>query len=181
MPRGGSDLTGAIISAYVGACEYENWTDVSGVYPIDPRIYSIDAPINRLSFRSALAVCRSGANVLSAESVEFSKNHNVQIVVKNTFRPRDRGTVILKNPPRSDFVLSVSLAGKENGNYLLNIVVSKDNGKIKKSIINALSARGVDMDLKDNSEGFYSVAVPQGEFITALTAFKEVLSKYSLK
>ena len=36
--RGGSDVTGAIVSAAVRADLYENWTDVSGFYMVDPRI-----------------------------------------------------------------------------------------------------------------------------------------------
>ena len=36
--RGGSDITGAIISSVMGADIYENWTDVSGFLIADPRI-----------------------------------------------------------------------------------------------------------------------------------------------
>ena len=38
ISRGGSDITGAIVSAFSGADIYENWTDVSGFLMADPRI-----------------------------------------------------------------------------------------------------------------------------------------------
>ena len=36
FPRGGSDITGAIIARWVQAAVYENWTDVSGFLMADP-------------------------------------------------------------------------------------------------------------------------------------------------
>ena len=36
--RGGSDITGAILAAALGADVYENFTDVDAVYPVDPRL-----------------------------------------------------------------------------------------------------------------------------------------------
>ena len=38
FPRGGSDITGSLVAAYLGAEIYENWTDVSGILMVDPRI-----------------------------------------------------------------------------------------------------------------------------------------------
>jgi aspartokinase len=38
FPRGGSDITGAVVARAVGAAIYENWTDVSGLLMADPRV-----------------------------------------------------------------------------------------------------------------------------------------------
>ncbi len=38
MPRGGSDISGALLANFVDADLYENWTDVSGIKMADPRI-----------------------------------------------------------------------------------------------------------------------------------------------
>jgi aspartate kinase len=38
FPRGGSDITGAVVARAVGAAVYENWTDVSGLLMADPRV-----------------------------------------------------------------------------------------------------------------------------------------------
>ena len=43
--RGGSDITGALAAAALGADVYENWTDVSGILMADPRI--VDDPGDR--------------------------------------------------------------------------------------------------------------------------------------
>ncbi|PAK68528.1 hypothetical protein B8W97_14795, partial [Staphylococcus haemolyticus] len=36
MPRGGSDISGALLANFVDADLYENWTDVSGIKMADP-------------------------------------------------------------------------------------------------------------------------------------------------
>jgi len=51
FPRGGSDLTGGEIAKGLSASCYENWTDVSGVFEVDPRLVSEARAIPRLTFK----------------------------------------------------------------------------------------------------------------------------------
>lgn len=46
--RGGSDITGSIVSKAVHASVYENWTDVSGCLVADPRIVENAQPIKEV-------------------------------------------------------------------------------------------------------------------------------------
>jgi len=38
MSRGGSDTTGSILASFFKASKYEIWTDVNGIYMVDPNI-----------------------------------------------------------------------------------------------------------------------------------------------
>ena len=49
--RGGSDITGSIVSRAVRATCYENWTDVSGFLIADPRIIDNPKPIKTITYR----------------------------------------------------------------------------------------------------------------------------------
>ena len=49
--RGGSDITGAIVSRAAKASLYENWTDVSGFMMADPRIIDNPRSIDKLTYR----------------------------------------------------------------------------------------------------------------------------------
>ena len=49
--RGGSDITGSLVAAAVGADIYENWTDVSGMLMADPRIVDSPLPIPEITYR----------------------------------------------------------------------------------------------------------------------------------
>ena len=50
FPRGGSDITGALAAAYLRADIYENWTDVSGILMVDPRIVKNPKTIARVTY-----------------------------------------------------------------------------------------------------------------------------------
>ncbi|HSR88254.1 MAG TPA: aspartate kinase, partial [Pontiella sp.] len=60
FPRGGSDITGAILAAAVKADVYENFTDVDSVYAMDPRIMP-DAPaIEQMTYREMRELSYAG-------------------------------------------------------------------------------------------------------------------------
>ena len=94
FPRGGSDITGAILAAALGASLYENWTDVSGFYAADPALAPQSKPIPHLDYRQAELFCRLGAGVLQADCVAPAAKAGIPILVKNTFAPDEPGTLI---------------------------------------------------------------------------------------
>ncbi len=49
LTRGGSDVTGALAAAAIGADVYENWTDVSGILMADPRIVENPSSIRQIT------------------------------------------------------------------------------------------------------------------------------------
>ena len=53
--RGGSDITGSIVSKACHASMYENWTDVSGCLVADPRIIDNPQPIKVVTYRDQRA------------------------------------------------------------------------------------------------------------------------------
>ena len=62
--RGGSDITGSIISSGINANLYENWTDVSGFLMADPRIVKAPKTIETISYkelRELSYICRCPA------------------------------------------------------------------------------------------------------------------------
>ena len=49
--RGGSDITGSIVSGALDVDLYENWTDVSGFLVTDPRIIKNPEVIDTITYR----------------------------------------------------------------------------------------------------------------------------------
>ncbi|MEG1753888.1 MAG: aspartate kinase, partial [Christensenella sp.] len=62
--RGGSDITGAIVSRAANADLYENWTDVSGFMMADPRIVKDPEKIDFVTYRELRELAYMGASVL---------------------------------------------------------------------------------------------------------------------
>ena len=94
LGRGGSDYTAAILAATLDAKVLEIWTDVSGFMTADPRVINNAYPIDKLSYVEATELCNFGAKVVYPPTIYPVCIKNIPILIKNTFRPEDKGTII---------------------------------------------------------------------------------------
>ncbi len=95
--RGGSDITGAIVARGVHADIYENWTDVSGLLMCDPAIIEDPEPIDVVTYRELRELSYMGAKVLHDEAVFPVREAGIPVQIKNTNRPEDPGTLIVRD------------------------------------------------------------------------------------
>jgi diaminopimelate decarboxylase/aspartate kinase len=117
MSRGGSDTTGSIISGHVHAERYEIWTDVDGVYSIDPNIIKNNLIIPHLSYELAQEISALGAKVLHPYCIKTIEKHNIPICIKNTFNSNSTNNTIINNVKQTD----CSLLIEQKHNILINI------------------------------------------------------------
>jgi len=97
--RGGSDITGSIAAAALGAECYENWTDVSGILMADPKIVDDPRPIRRVTFAELRDLSYMGAEVLHPEAVFPVREAGIPLVIKNTTDMHAKGTLIQEDFP----------------------------------------------------------------------------------
>lgn len=94
LSRGGSDVTGAIAAAAIGAGAYENWTDVSGILMANPKIVDNPKSIERITYAELRELSYMGAEVLHEETVFPVREKNIPLYIKNTNDPAAPGTLI---------------------------------------------------------------------------------------
>ena len=94
LGRGGSDTSAVAIAAAINADECQIFTDVDGVYSIDPRICSGARRLPYIPFNDMLELASLGAKVLHSRSVEYAGRFKVPLRVLSTFRP-DAGTLMV--------------------------------------------------------------------------------------
>ena len=99
FPRGGSDITGAILAAAVGADVYENFTDVDYVYSVNPKIVSNPAPILEITYREMRELSSAGFAVYQEEALLPVFKRGIPVNVRNVNNPDCPGTRIV--PSRS--------------------------------------------------------------------------------
>jgi aspartate kinase len=93
LGRGGSDTTAVAIASAINApCEI--YTDVSGVYSTDPRLYPTAKRLDVVSFEEMMEMSALGAGVLETRSVEIAKNYNIPIYLGKTLSD-EKGTWIM--------------------------------------------------------------------------------------
>jgi aspartate kinase len=93
LGRGGSDTTAVALAAALKADECQIFTDVDGIYSIDPRICADAFRLPYVDASSMLELASLGAKVLHSRSVEYAALHQVPVRVLSSFKP-DQGTLI---------------------------------------------------------------------------------------
>ncbi len=112
--RGGSDVTGALVTASLNADLYENWTDVSGFLMADPRIISNPKPISTITYTELRELSYMGASVLHEEAIFPVRKAGIPINIKNTNKPEDKGTFIVEYSFNDDSQIITGIAGKKD-------------------------------------------------------------------
>ena len=96
LPRNGSDITGALVAAGVGAALYENWTDVPGLMTGDPGADPGARVIPAVSYARVRVLAQNGAQVLHPDCLEPVACAGIPTRIRCTMMPDAPGTIIGK-------------------------------------------------------------------------------------
>ena len=94
LGRGGSDFTAALLGAVLEVARVEIWTDVNGLMTADPRIVPSARTLRYASYEEAAELATFGAKVLHPATAQPLVRAGIPIVVLNSMRPDDPGTII---------------------------------------------------------------------------------------
>lgn len=108
LGRGGSDFTAAILAAALDAKQLQIWTDVSGMFTANPRIVKQAFEIPHISYHEAMELSHFGAKVIYPPTIQPVLEKEIPIVIKNTFQPNDKGTLITKETSKDKPVKGIS-------------------------------------------------------------------------
>ncbi|KHD43968.1 aspartate kinase [Streptococcus hongkongensis] len=107
--RGGSDITGSLIAAGVGAYLYENFTDVNGIFAAHPGIIDNPKSIKALTFKEMRELAYAGFSVLHDEALIPVYRGKIPLVIKNTNNPEHPGTqIVLEHKAEHSPVVGIS-------------------------------------------------------------------------
>ena len=99
LGRGGSDYSGAIVGAGIGAREIQIWTDVDGMLTADPRVIAAPRLVPQLSFAEAAELAYFGAKVLHPSTILPAVERNIPVRILNSRKADAAGTMISAEPP----------------------------------------------------------------------------------
>ena len=107
--RGGSDITGSILSAALDVEVYENWTDVDGVYAVNPSLIYEPHPVSELTYQEMRELAYVGFSVIHEEALEPVLRAGIPLNIRNTNNPSHRGTrVVAKRIDYDSIVTGIS-------------------------------------------------------------------------
>ena len=127
--RGGSDLTGAILAEAVDAAEYENWTDVDGIYSAHPHMVDKPMQIPALSYKEMRELSYIGFNVLHEEAVKPVLRKKIPIRLRNTNNVENTGTLIVSERlPSERDVIGIASGGGYCSFTLQKFLMNREKG-----------------------------------------------------
>ena len=164
--RGGSDITGSIVSRAARVDLYENWTDVSGFLVADPRIIDNPEPIETITYRELRELSYMGASVLHEDAIFPVRREGIPINIKNTNAPEDPGTWIVESTCQKSKYVITGIAGKK-GFCSVNIDKAKMNSEIGfcRKVLGVFEDNGISIEHMPSGIDTMTVFVHQDEFM----------------
>ena len=167
--RGGSAITGAIVSRAALAQVYVNWTDVSGFMMADPRIVDNPKIIRKLSYAELRELSYMGATVLHEDAIFPVHKAGIPTNIRNTNAPQDPGTMIVMHPSkdRENGQVITGIAGHKNFT-LLSIEKAMMNSELGfgRRVLQALEDFGVSFEHLPTGIDTMSVVIADKELVT---------------
>ncbi len=94
LGRGGTDLSAAVLGHCIQAAAVTLYKEVDGLLTADPRYVPEARIVPELHYREAAELAYYGAKVLHPRTIIPLLRHQIPLLVKNTFQPRQPGTRI---------------------------------------------------------------------------------------
>lgn len=163
--RGGSDITGSIVAKAASVDLYENWTDVSGFLVTDPHLIEDPAVIETITYREMRELSYMGASVLHEDAILPVRKAGIPINIRNTNRPKDKGTMIVSSTCQKPPYTITGIAGKK-GFVSINIEKDLMNSEIGfgRRVLEEFEKQGISFEHIPSGIDTLSVVVHQEEF-----------------
>ncbi|NPA79471.1 MAG: aspartate kinase [Thermotogae bacterium] len=96
LGRGGSDLTAVALAISLGNVPCEIYTDVPGVFALDPRRFPKARRYRRLDYAVLSEMASSGAKVMHARAVNLAAKYELPFLILSSYEPDRGGTLVEK-------------------------------------------------------------------------------------
>lgn len=149
LGRGGSDTSAVALAAALNADRCDIYTDVDGVYSTDPRIVSRASKMDYVSYEEMIELASLGAKVLHPRSVELAKKYNIDLWVRSSFDPSNKGTQVisLKRIREMELTRAVTGIALDTKQAKVGIIGVPDVPGVASKIFTTLAERNVSIDM----------------------------------
>ena len=163
--RGGSDVTGSIVAKAAKVDLYEKWTDVSGFLIADPRIINKPEVITTITYRELRELAYMGASVLHEDAIFPVRQAGIPINIKNTNKPEDPGTMIVKETCCQSKYTITGIAGKK-GFVAVHIEKDMMNSEVGfgRKVLESFEKQGISFEHVPSGIDTMTIVVQRSEF-----------------
>lgn len=180
LGRGGSDTTAVAIAVKLGGiCEI--YTDVDGIYSVDPRKYSEARKLAEIDYEEMLELSSLGAQVMHSRSIELGQKYNIPIYV-GLSNSKIKGTTIREVKHMNMESKPVTGLATSDDDIAVTLKDIKIDINVLSDIFESIGGRRINIDMisqtapVDNMVNI-SFTIPEND----LSECMEILTKYTSK
>jgi aspartate kinase len=179
LGRGGSDTT-AVALASVFKCPCEIYTDIDGIYGVDPRIYPDAKKLHEISYEEMSEFSSLGAKIMEPRAVGIGQKFGVEILVASTHTD-ETGTTIkeIKNMIETRVITGLSVIEKI---VLVSIHNFPNRPKAVSELFSSLASNEINIDMISQTtlpNGHLSISFTSDS--VELKAIESVCKKLNIK
>jgi len=121
LGRGGSDTSAVALAAALQA-KCEIYSDVDGIYTVDPRLHPKAKKLKYVAYDEMLEMASLGAKVLHSRSVEIAKKYGITIYCASTFS-NEEGSYVMEENIEQPLVSGLSIMDNQTQVIISNLPV----------------------------------------------------------
>lgn len=150
LGRGGSDTTAVAVAAKLGySCII--YTDVDGIYGIDPRIYKDAKKLEKINYEEMKEMASLGAKVMESRSIDLASRYNVETTVASSYN--NNGGTIITNYQEGMETKKVTGIAVSNDIVMVSIRRIPFKANITTQLFIDLAKNGVNVDIINQNPG----------------------------
>ena len=184
LGRGGSDTSAVALAAALGGrCEI--YTDVDGIYTIDPRVYKKAKKLPVISYDEMMELAFLGAGVMEPRAVELGSKYGVEIYVGKSLGEKN-GTIItsvekVKENKEMEEKVITGVSINENM-VMVNVEEITTNAQNIYEIFEKAEANGINIDMISQNDvtshhGSFAFTCPKTDIAALEKIGKEIESE----
>ena len=109
LGKEGSDTTGAMLAAALGAESLTTWKDVPGIMNADPKLFQGAIKFERLSYQEMAMMAFYGAQVIHTKAIQPLAMQDIPLYVKPFYNKESSGTRVFNGQPQASCPIYVLL------------------------------------------------------------------------
>jgi len=183
LGRGGSDTTAVAIAVKLkGICEI--YTDVDGIYSVDPRKYVKAKKLSEIDYEEMLELASLGAQVMHSRSVELGQKYGIPIYV-GLSNSHIKGTVIREVTNVNMESKPVTGLATSDEDIAVTIQNISNDINVLSNLFEALASRRINIDMISQTSPVdekvnISFTIPKEDLKECLGVVKNYADKSSI-
>ncbi|APF29044.1 aspartate kinase domain protein [Clostridium sporogenes] len=185
LGRGGSDTSAVAIAAKLNNAICEIYTDVDGIYSVDPRVYNKAKKLDYIDYEEMLELSSLGAQVMHSRSIELAEKYNIPIYV-GLSNGNIKGTVIRGMNNMNMEIKSVTGLATSDDDVAITMEDINENINIVADIFTKLAEKQINVDMISqtapiNSRISLSFTIPKEDLQDGMKIIKGYAPKDKIK